>query len=146
MDVKITNALEAQMQADELDPQEFIEAFAEWKSGDEYGSYLFGKDGAYISPSLFGTPQAFRHVHLVPITDTGQLAAWNRIWKRRGRKSSDRALVYVDAGRGRYLLIFILSEPDAHSVASMKTQQDKELMRVFLDVAEAFVDRGEIIR
>lgn len=147
MDVKMTVALDMQMQADKLDPGELIAAFSEWKSSnDEYSSYFFGKDAAYAKPAIFGMPRAFRHVHLVPMTDADQLIAWNKAWKRRGRKTSDRALVYVDADGERYLLIFILSEPDAHAIGAMKTQKDKALMHAFVDVATAFINTGAVVR
>lgn len=52
----------------------------------------------------------------------------------------------MDAGKERFLLIFILSEPDAHAIASMKTQKDKDLMHAFIEVATAFIDTGAVIR
>lgn len=145
MDVKITNALSATLEDDEIDVDLFIREFSIWKSGDEYGSYLFGKDSSYAKPSIFGNPSALRHVHLVPLADNLALQRWDRAWSRSARKTSDRALVYADAGRGRYLLIFILPEPDAHIIASMQTQQAKETMTGFLNVASEFIDTGKII-
>lgn len=143
MEVKITtmlrDALDEEGGADIL-----IEDFIDWKSGDEYGSYVFGKDGAYAAPTVDGEKNVLRHVHLVPITDRVKLRQWNRAWRRRSRKVSDRALVYVDGGKGKYLLIYILDEPGAHDIAKMKTAKHKELMGAFAAIAEAFLYNGEV--
>lgn len=145
MKVKITSALKGQMLSDGLDPNELARRFAEWKEGDEYGSYLFGKDSAYVKPLVDGAQYALRHVHLVPLADMFQLAAWDKAWGRRGRKTSDRCLVYVKDTQGTYLLIFILSEPDAHTVAQMKDSQCREIMEGFANVAAHFLDTGAIL-
>jgi mRNA interferase YafO len=123
----------------------FCTEFRRWKSADEYGSYWFGKDSAYVAPAVNGERYILRHVHLVPLADKVQLIKWNQAWKRRGRKTSDRVLVYVGDHRGDVLLIFILPEPDAHAVAAMKTQTHKEIMAGFATVAEAFIADGSII-
>ena len=70
-----------------------VESFQNWKSGGEYGHYLFGKDAAYAAPSVDGTPYLLRHVHLAPLSDQEQLKRWNGAWLRRSRKTSDRVLV-----------------------------------------------------
>jgi hypothetical protein len=54
MKVSITRALTTILQADNLNEQVPIEKFEEWKHGDEYGSYLFGKDSAYSRPKVDG--------------------------------------------------------------------------------------------
>jgi mRNA interferase YafO len=133
------------------DAEDFLEltlAFDQWKAKGaqgEFDSYLFGKDSAYISPKVQGVPYSLRHVHLVPISHTEQLAKWNKAWKTRSRKTSDRVLVYVDNGAGDCLLIFILPEPEAHEIAAMKTLQDKTLMESFAEVAAAYLETGDII-
>lgn len=73
-----------------------IEAFQTWKSGGEYGHYLFGKYAAYAAASVDGTPYLLRHVHLAPLSDQEQLKRWNGAWLRRSRKTSDKVLVYVE--------------------------------------------------
>ncbi|MEN9864738.1 MAG: hypothetical protein RL748_328, partial [Pseudomonadota bacterium] len=78
--VRMTHALTRQMLADGIDPEPFKQKFLAWKAGDEFGSYLFGKDGAFARPSIHGMPYALRHVHLVPLADQAQLAKWHRIW------------------------------------------------------------------
>lgn len=145
MSVKITKALEGSLVADELDPILFQKSFASWKSGDEYGSYLFGKDSAYVAPKVDGNQYVLRHVHLVPLSDVGQLEQWNKAWRRKGRKTSDRALVYVSDDKGNHLLIYILDEPDAHAIASMKTAQHREIMAGMAEVAAEFLESGEIL-
>jgi mRNA interferase YafO len=130
------------------DFNEFALAFAEWKnsgSDGEYHSYLFGKDSAYISPKVDGIPYMLRHVHLVPIKQADLLAKWNKAFKTKSRKTSDRVLVYVNDGAKNMLLIFILPEPDAHDIAKMQTAQDKAIMLGFAEVAAAFLDTGEIL-
>jgi hypothetical protein len=145
MSVKITKALESSLLADELDPNLLTQDFALWKAGDEYGSYLFGKDSAYVKPTVDGRQYALRHVHLVPLSSEEQIAQWDKVWKRRGRKTSDRALVYVSNDKGDHLLIYILDEPDAHAIAAMRTQQHRDIMLGFAEVAAAFLETGEIL-
>lgn len=147
MVVHATQKLIAQFETvDEFN--EFALAFSEWKdrgSDGEYHSYLFGKDSAYISPKVDGIPYTLRHVHLVPIKQADLLARWNKAFKTKSRKTSDRVLVYVDDGSKNMLLIFILPEPDAHDIAKMQTVEDKAIMLGFAEVAGAFLDTGEII-
>jgi len=145
MVVRITAALKNALEADKLESNLFIETFKEWKSGDEYGSYHFGKDGAYVTPLVNGDKYVLRHVHLVPVVNQKQLILWKKRWKIKGRKTSDRVLIYAQDKQRNFLLIFILSEPDAHAVAEMKTQQHREIMEGFACVADAFVYRGEVI-
>ncbi|WP_032136669.1 hypothetical protein [Kingella negevensis] len=47
-------------------PERFLQRFKEWKKA-ESESFLFGKDGAYISPKVNGESYVLRHVHLVPL-------------------------------------------------------------------------------
>lgn len=144
MQVKMTQALRDALAEDGLDAEEFIKRFAKWRAGDEYGSYYFGKDGGYHSPKVDGVAP-LRHVHLVPLTDEDKLASWNKAWGRKGRKSSDRALVYASDGLKKHLLIYILDEPTAHEIASMKTPEDRETMEGFALAAAKFIDTGEVI-
>ncbi len=99
---------------------------------------LFGKDSAYHTPKLTSPNDRLMHVHLVPILDQGALVAWEQAWRRRTRKVSNRVLVYADNRKGEYLLIYVLNEPDAHSIAAMQTVEDAETMAFFAQVAEAF--------
>ena len=125
-----------------------IKSFQTWKQDNEYGHYLFGKDSAYAKPSVDGMPYQLRHVHMVPLSDDAQLKRWNAAWRRQSRKTSDRVLVYVErsaGGRADYLLIYLLPEPDAHSIARMATHEHRELMDGFANVAAAFIDDGSVI-
>lgn len=145
MQVKITKLLYEALLAAGGNAEMFIEDFIKWKSGDEYGSYIFGKDSAYTTPTVDGQTNVLRHVHLVPLTDQNQLEKWNKAWKHGSRKTSDRALVYVDDGKGSFLLIYILDEPDAHNIAKMNTSNYKALMEGFADVAAEFLDNGNVL-
>lgn len=144
MDVRITTVLENKLKSDGFDSDLFIQSFKDWKQKDEFSSYLFGKDSAYFSPRVNGTPYTLRHVHLVPIVDQSSLHRWKLDWKNKSRKTSDRVLVYVK-NHNSYLLITILPEPGSHQIARMQTQQDKDLMQRFAIIAEAFIDRNEVI-
>lgn len=144
MKVRITRALSTILQTDNLTEQVLMKKFEEWKCGDEYGSYLFGKDSAYSRPKIHGKLH-LRHVHLPPLMDKVQLERWNKQWKRRGRKTSDRVLIYVQDQQDNYLLIFILPEPEAHTVAQMQTPEDRMLMEKFATVAAEFLETGNII-
>ncbi len=147
--LRLTRVLAAALDAESGTAQRLlIDSFQNWKCGDEYGHYLFGKDSAYAEPSVDGNPYLLRHVHLAPLSDQYQLNRWNSAWQRRSRKTSDRVLVYVEriaANRTSYLLIYILPEPEAHAIAAMKTQEHRELMEGFANVAAAFLDSGEVI-
>ena len=84
----------------------------------------------------------------MPLSDQEQLKRWNTAWLRRSRKTSDRVLVYVEriAGNQAYhLLIYVLPEPEAHTIATMKTREHRELMEGFANVAAAFLDSGDVI-
>lgn len=111
----------------------------------EYDEYLFGKDGAYQLPTVNGRRNVLRHVHLVPLKSPEQLKQWDKSWHFRRRKSSDRALVYVDNGRGDYLLIHILNDPGAHETASMRTLQHRQLMEQLAKVADMFIHSGQVL-
>lgn len=121
----------------------FAAEFEAWKSSGaagEYDNYLFGKDGAYRAP--IGT---LRHVHLVPLRDVSALAEWNKRWRFRSRKVSNRVLVYVtDATHGN-LLIYILDEPTAHEVPKLQTPAHRALIRKFIAVGDAFIQTGAVI-
>ena len=158
MAVRITEALKAQLESlkaaleavkscsgEALGPEKLLADFERWKTiQGEYGSYFFGKDGGYIAPKVDGNPYVLRHVHLPPMTDREQLDKWNLDWKRKSRKTSNRVLVYCQDGSD-YLLIYVLPEPDAHEIARMENAADRATMIGFARVAEAFVNRREVI-
>lgn len=146
MVVKTTKILKAFLEEENLSDVELCARFEAWKkSSDEYSSYFFGKDGKYTVPTVSGNKYILCHVHIVPMLDKNQLSLWDRAWKHRKRKTSDRVLVYVSDKKGNFLLIAILEEPNAHKIADMKTQQDKELMDFFAIVAEEFIFNGSIM-
>lgn len=136
------------------DEEAFVERFKEWKANGEYSSYYFGKDGGYEAPKLDWPGHYLMHVHLVPIIDLDDLEDWEKAWgghegsrgKRKGRKTSDRVLVYVGAGASDYLLITIMGEEDApHEVAKMKTPADRNVMYYFAAIADHFIETGKVL-
>lgn len=143
MIVQITHALKSVLGKD--DAELLCSEFLNWKATGEYDHHYFGKDSAYIAPTVNGEKYVLRHVHLVPVLDTKQIARWLRDFARRGRKTSDRILIYTKDAKGDYLLIYILSEPDAHKIATMQNQIDKELMESFAKVAGDFMFDGSVI-
>jgi hypothetical protein len=143
MIVKITHALESVLGKEDADL--LCDEFLNWKVTGEYEHYYFGKDSAYIAQPVNGEKYALRHVHLVPEKDKTQLAKWLQVFTRRGRKTSDRVLIYVKNSVGDYLLIYILTEPDAHKIATMRNQTDRELMESFAKVAGEFMFDGAVI-
>jgi len=141
-------ALLRQLEKLEENASDFTAAFDSWKASGvagEFDSYLFGKDGAYLKPAVFGAPDALRHVHIVPLSDADAHDTWNQQWRRRSRKVSDRALVYAQDPAHGHLLIWILRDPGAHAVARMETEADRTLMLKLLRIAERFVHDGEVI-
>jgi len=145
---KLTEAIRNQLRESGLDPTNFAAEFDLWKSrgpNGEYSSYLFGKDGAYGSPEVNGVPNTLRHVHLVPLKDVSTLTRWDKDWRRRTRKRSDRHLVYVSDPYYGHLLLWILDEPGSHEIALMKSPDARQLMLQFATVADHFIQTGEII-
>lgn len=143
-----SNALNQQLLDIGESPDGWVDYFQAWKAEGptgEYQNYFFGKDSAYHTPKLNPPNDRLMHVHLVPILDQGALVEWDRDWNRRTRKVSNRVLVYADNRKGGYLLIYVLNEPDAHSIAAMQTAEDAETMAFFAQVAEAFIFNGSII-
>lgn len=148
MATKLTDAIRDQLRESGEDPTNFAAEFDLWKSrgpNGEYCSYLFGKDGAYGSPTVDGTRNTLRHVHLVPLKDVSALSRWDIDWQRRTRKRSDRHLVYVSDPYYGHLLLWILDEPGAHEIALMKSPDDVELMKQFAAVAARFIRTGEVM-
>jgi mRNA interferase YafO len=147
MAVRITNALRDVLHLEDLDSHRLMSQFEQWKRdwpSKEYDAYQFGKDGAYVRPEVGGAPYSLRHVHLPPLLDLAKLRRWNKGWQFRSRKTSNRVLVYSEDGRGNYLLIYVLNEPDAHEIARMRTPEHRELMEGFAAVAEAFL-QGDVL-
>jgi mRNA interferase YafO len=125
-----------------------LREFKKWKEAGDAGEFdfrMFGKDAAYDRPRIDGK-RALRHVHLEPIDDRAALARWVRVHRFRGRKSSDRALVYAQSGKGAFLLIAILPEPDAHAIARMRTATHRSLMEAYAGVAREWLETGTITK
>lgn len=138
--VYLTTQLESYLRSIDVDPDEFKEEFEWWRHNwplREFSSELFGKDSAYCSPKVDGKPYSLRHAHLMP-GEPQRIEIWNQIFRRLGRKNSDRHLVYYHRDDDAYLLIHILEDGLAHDVASMHTHEDRVLMETFAMIAEGF--------
>jgi len=85
-----------------------------------------------------------RHVHIVPFNDPQARKRWFGAFRRFGRKTSDRHLVYVADDRGNFGLIYILDEPDAHRIAKMQGAHEREIMNGFALIAENFLWDGSL--
>lgn len=147
MTVAISRALHAQLIGSGIQPEAFAKEFTLWKANwpqREYSHQLFGKDGAYVAPSVDGEKYRLRHVHIVPFNDHHSRKRWYEVFGRRGRKTSDRHLVYVADDKGNFGLIFILDEPHAHRIAQMRTAEEKAVMTSFAVVAENFLWDGSL--
>lgn len=147
-EVKATRALCTLFERTGQNLEAFCFEFRRWKArgeAGEYDSYLFGKDGAYSQPRFSTGRPGLRHVHLAPLADVPARIQWDRQWRLRTRKTSDRALVYTQDRLHGFLLIFVLQEPHAHAIAQMTTPQDRELMGKFIKIAERFADTGKVI-
>jgi hypothetical protein len=143
-----TLALEKQFAGAGRSVTGFVKNFDDWKAkgaAGEYDDYLFGKNGGYKTPFVAGQPNILQHVHLVPLADMAALAQWNRSWKHRSRKVSDRVLVYVSDPLHGHLLVYILPEPGSHAIARMETEKHRILMLKLVKIAERFIQDGKII-
>jgi hypothetical protein len=147
MSVSITSQLRQQLLDLNIDPEAFTIQFAHWKANwpvNEYAFELFGKDGAYATPTVDGEKYVLRHVHMQPSEESSDYARWQTFYKRRSRKTSDRHLIYVTNSNEDHLLIFLIDEPDAHAIALMKTAADRQAMEDLAIVAENFLWDGTV--
>lgn len=147
---------------------DYIEAFEQWQraGGGLFDHRWFGWDNPYERPPPTDKNAGWTlyHVHLEPAkplahdyvgaNDAFEAArkTYDR-WmsskaKQRWRPTSDDVLVYARDMHGvtpRFLLIDILTSPNAHKIAEMTTADDKMQMLAYLDVAEQYVYFGKII-
>lgn len=98
-------------------------------------SMWFGRDTAYDEPQLQGRGRLLRHCHLLPLIDEEAWERWLRVFKMKGEKTSDKALVYAEHG-GDYVLLYILDEPGAHE----RARKEKKTMTALYRRAIAFSD------
>lgn len=139
MNIYHTKLISDYAQEHQFELSEFIQRFSDWKEKGEFSSYFFGKDGFY-SPIEAG----LKHVHLVPIMSILDKINWDLNWKNGKRRTSDTCLVYVEDGQD-YLLINILPESLAHEIARQATEDDRQIMRFFREIAEQFFYYRNII-
>lgn len=111
--------------------------FLDWKAGDEYDHFTFGKDAGFRHPKA-AVDEVLRHVHLVPLHDPDGLDDWERAFVRRSRKTSDRILVYVCGLHDPecYLLIDLFDEPNGHLL-----MEDTALIEALAEIAGRFRDQ-----
>lgn len=148
VDVKATKIIEDVFSNAGLDLEEFRSLFADWKNLGPNGEdefYEFGKDVPYEKPHVNGQKNVLMHVHLVPIVDIEQKEKWDKNWKRHSRRTSNRSLVYVNDGSKQFLLIDIIPEPDGHEIPKMLTQEHKDIMEFYAEIADKFIYSGSII-
>jgi hypothetical protein len=119
-------------------PQVFIQRFLEWKSGDEDGSYYFGKD------ALNRNSKWLRHVHMVPIASPDAIAQWDKNWQRSRARKSDRYLFYSDGGSFGYLLLGVVNDPGAHQFLAKPNSSDRLVLLVMEKQADAFYHFGKL--
>jgi len=129
----------------------FATNFDNWKAGfpgTEYTDKLFGKDAPYIYPPADKMIDGeLWHVHLMPLTPGKALALWHIKHDARGRKTSDRTLVYatkVDARVTQYLLLYII-QADAHDTAAMRNTIGTVVMPKLVKIANFWIKTGRII-
>lgn len=145
--VQLTNLLRQALLDDDLDPDDFVQYFAEWKKNwpkYEFMDFYFGKDGDYKKPLRHGK-RVLKHVHLAPADNSPGYLAWCRLAQRCSRKTSDEILVYAEDATHGFLLLYIAREPNGHELGEMKTPDAIRLMNDLADVAERFIHDGSII-
>ena len=124
---------------------DLIEEFAYWKAmHNPLNSWAFGKDGFYARPTRNGK-LVLRHVHLPPKEGTPQAKAWDIDFDRTNEKTSDSVLIYAEDRMYGFLLLYIVLEPEGHDFAEMRTQFDRQLMKLLADAAEAFIFNGTLM-
>lgn len=123
---------------------DLIEAFRWWKasSSREFDSPFFGKDCAFVTPTVNGKKYTLWHCHLIPLNNLNALAKWRKDFRWRSRKTSDRYLIYVRQGDD-YFLIAVLDDPGAHYITSGLGAQGHSFMAKCVWEAEAFLN-GEL--
>ena len=135
--VQLTSQLDAQLIGKPLSPGLLKQRFSDWKDGDEYSSYWFGRDSTDPQTKL-------SHVHLVPLNDQVALAEWDRFWRKPRechRRRSDCYLMYACDAKHGHLLIALLADPGAHNLWKPSHRQ---LLTSFETVAENFIFAGAV--
>ena len=145
MTVQITNAFRTRLENLNINVDVYMTLFSEFKAGDPLENFIFGKDSAYKTPEVGGHIYTLRHVHMIPASDPVKRAEWEALARQKKQKVSDRALVYVTDAGDNHLLIFLLEEPEAHTIARMATEDHKILMKKFASIAAEFLKSGKVI-
>lgn len=149
------------------DAPNYNAAFMQWREagGGDFHHPWFGWNNPYERPEPTdrNADWTLYHVHIAPfepqISDFEDEEAFQKAQKTykdwmyskrtwRGRPTSDDVLVYAydsSPTRPRFLLIDILQSPNAHKIARMTNQPDREKMLAYLTVAEEYVYSRKII-
>lgn len=145
--VVITQVLNAALSADGYDVADYLVQFRDWKTDwnrREYIFWFFGKDGGNKFP-LRNKKEVLRHVHLPPQISAKSRKIWNMKFDQSGTKTSNTALFYAGSAKlNRYLLLYVVAEPDGHNVQDMNTAEDSTLMNLLADQAAEYLDTGRI--
>jgi len=116
---------------------QLVKMFEWWKAdpGRLNHSMWFGRDTPYDEPQLQGRGRLLRHCHLLPMIDGEVRERWLRVFKTKGEKVSDKALVYAE-NNGDYVLLYIFDEPGAHE----RARREKKTMAALYRRAISFCD------
>ena len=139
MEVLITSLLRSRLaESTTLAVEDLISSFAAWKHNKLTESYYYGKDGLNRNSTIL------RHVHLPPCSDEFELQQWDRNWTKYRGRTSDRYLFYVDRGLDRYLLLYIVDDPGAHTFLSEPNQTQLAILKELEDIADLYFYSGKV--
>ena len=138
MAVYVSSELKTAAEAAGIDLTQLKLQFAWWKAdpGRLNECFWFGRDNPYAEPQMPGYGCVLRHAHMFPTADEKTCERWLTIYKRRGEKKSDRALVYVTNADGDHLLLYIFDEPQAHERARVEMGTMRQLSRTAIKFLE----------
>ena len=123
--------------------EKIVSDFQAWKeSSTPENSLGFGKDGGYRNPRL-DNGGYLMHVHTPP-TNKEARDQWILRAKRGSERTSNNAIVYVKRSDTEYLILWQFKN-NAHLVPEMTTSEDKAFMQRLVEVANHFIDHGEVL-
>lgn len=138
--IYVSNELKAALSAVEL--ADLIGEFRWWKTdaaAREYESPVFGKDSKLLRPTVDGAAYVISHCHLIPKNSTSDYLRWQRDFRRRARKTSDRVLFYIEDA-GKFFLVDIVDDPGAHEIMRMTDATGRAFMNKCAQQAKVFLD------
>lgn len=134
----VSDELKSALPAAEL--ADLADEFRWWKADParEYDSPWFGKDSKLLRPTVDGVAYVISHCHLIPKNSTEDRVRWQREFRRRSRKTSDRVLFYIEDA-GKFFLVDIVDDPGAHEIMRMTDRNGKAFMQKCADQAKTFL-------